>query len=195
MKWIQPPDDDVLFCCQGVFFIAYFFASKTVKLIHAGQWEQRFLLFLSLWDSPLCDNTQYSNHCVTSPITSLYQKSARSAITLFDSMYLCSPNVFVCDKYVTQVYQWTIRQLHFRPEWQVNIYYCIVVTYQQITDRWHYECQVCKKLHNMQTSCIQSNTLINWNNHETRPQGGCSVGAHCVSQWTIRSAEEEPKYV
>ena len=144
---------------------------------------------------PLCDNTQYSNHCVTSPITSLYQKSARSAITLFDSMYLCGPNVFVCDKYVTQVYQWTIRQLHFRPEWQVNICYCIVVTYQQITDRWLYEFQVCKKMHNMQTSYTLTNSLIKWNNHETRPQGGCSVGAHCVSQWTIRSAEEEPKYV
>ena len=93
------------------------------------------------------------------------------------------------------MYQWTIRQLHFRPEWQVNICYCIVVTYQQITDRWHYECQVCKKLHNIQSSYIQSNTLINWNNHETRPQGGCSVGARCVSQWTIRSAKEEPKHV
>ena len=126
-------------------FYRLFFAVKTVKVIHAGQWEHWFLLFLSLWDSPLCDNTQYSNHCVTSPITSLYQKSARSAITLFDSMYLCKPNVFVCDKYVAQVYQWTIRQLHFRPEWQVNICYCIVVTYRQITDRWHYESQVCKK--------------------------------------------------
>ena len=117
------------FVAKESFLSLDFLAAKTVKVIHAGQWEHWFLLFLSLWDSPLCDNTQYSNHCVTSPITSPYQKSARSAITLFDSMYLCKPNVFVCDKYVAQVYQWTIRQLHFRPEWQVNICYCIVVTY------------------------------------------------------------------
>ena len=106
MKWIQPPDDDVLFCCQGVVFIAYFFCSKTVKLIHAGQWEQWFLLFLSLWDSPLCDNTQYSNHCVTSPITSLYQKSARSAITLFDTMWTKCIRVWqVCDSSVSVDHQ------------------------------------------------------------------------------------------
>ena len=64
-----------------------------------------------------------------------------------------------------------------------------------LTDWWHYESHVCKEMHNMQTSHIQANTLINWNNHETRPQGGCSVGARCVSQWTIKSAKEAPKHV
>ena len=52
-----------------------------------------------------------------------------------------------------------------------------------------------KKMHNMQTSYTLSNSLIKWNNHETRPQGGCSVGAHCLSQWTIKSAKDEPKHV
>ena len=134
MKWIQPPDDDVLFCCQGVFFIAWFFGGKNSQS-HSCRTMRALVPALPITVGlPLCDNTQYSNHCVTSPITSPYQKSTRSAITLFDSMYLCRPNVFVFDKYVTQVYQWTIRQLHFRPEWQVNICYCIVVTYRQIRD-------------------------------------------------------------
>ena len=148
-----------------------------------------------------------SYHCGTPPCVIIHNTQItvwlplslpsirRAPGQLYHCLTVCRPNVFVCDKYVTQVYQWTIRQLHFRPEWQVNICYCIVVTYQQITDRWHYECKVCKKLHNMQTSYIQSNTLINWNNHKTQFQGGCSVGAHCVSQWTIRSAKEEPKHV
>ena len=55
---------------------------------------------------PLCDNTQYSNHCVTSPITSLYQKSARSAITLFDTMWTKCIRVWqVCDSSVSVDHQ------------------------------------------------------------------------------------------
>ena len=156
MKWIQPPDDDVLFCCQGVFFIAYFFAAKTVKVIHAGQWEHWFLLFLSLWDSPLCDNTQYSNHCVTSPITSLYQKSARSAITLFDSTYpKCIRMWQVCDSSVSVDHQ--AITLPARMAGQHMLLYCCYLSTD--TRPMTFECQIYKKKCTTCKHLIPSQTL------------------------------------